>query len=203
MSMLGRKVISRHRVCLSCRNITELTGPYCPNCGTPFRQLLKTGIAQSPINKQRIYEEEKLRFEARETIKRKKRTEKLFMRLAVIVLMIVFGYGIMSDARVRKWWHEGEIPKGSVVALHSSGPKHGVPTDLDAFKEYWHALGSGNNQTIARLIIEGRVILVDSGTKVRTLDDGPLLYEVKIIEGEHTGETGYIQKSEITYANSE
>lgn len=191
MSMFGRKVISRHRICLSCRNIIESTVPDCPNCRLPFR-----------IDERRIYEEEKLRFEARETIRRKKCTEKWVMRLAVMVIMIVFGYGIMSDARVRKWWYKGEIPIGSIVTLNSSGPKYGVPVDLDAFKEYWHALGADNKQTIARLVLEGRVILIDSGTKARTLNDGPFIYEVMILEGEHTAKTGYLKDIEVTSAIS-
>jgi hypothetical protein len=49
MNMLGKKVISRHRICLSCRNTTELNVSNCLNCGVPFQQLPSSGRNQSRI----------------------------------------------------------------------------------------------------------------------------------------------------------
>lgn len=92
-----------------------------------------------------------------------------------------------------------EIPVGSEVILYSSSGTVSLPIDLDAEKEYRHALGADNKQTLTRLVLSGRLLLIDSGTKARTVDDGPFLYKVMILSGRYIGQTGYLEDSQIRY----
>jgi hypothetical protein len=76
--MFQRKIISRHRVCLSCRTATASIGPSCHNCGNAF--------IPTENDRQRIFQEESLRLEVQQQIKSRNR----FRRLAFGVLFISF-----------------------------------------------------------------------------------------------------------------
>ena len=153
-----------------------------------------------PKDRGKFYEEERIRFEIQEELKKEK-NQKLAKGFSFGCLLVVLSVmGLFAAAYYSS--KSKEIPVGSEVKLRSGGARVAVPVDLDAFNEYRHALGADNNETITHLVLAGRVILVDSGTKARTISDGPTLYKVKILEGRYAGETGYLEDTQITYTKA-
>lgn len=153
-----------------------------------------------PKDRRRIYEEERIRLEVQEEYKRQQgKKMAVFMSLGCLTLFLAVGGFFAMAYYVSK---SEEIPVGSEVRLYSSSGKFGVPVDLDAFMEYRHALGADNKDTIMRLILSGRVVLVDSGTRAKTISDGPTIYKVSILDGKHAGRTGYLEDEWISYKRS-
>jgi hypothetical protein len=153
-----------------------------------------------PKDKGRIYEEERVRFEIQEEYKRAQgKKMAIFMSSGCLLLALaVVGFFTMAYYISKS----DKIPVGSEVTLQGGTSGAGVPIDLDAFEEYWHAIGAHNNHTIRRLILEGRLILVDNGTKATTLSDGSSFYRIRILQGRYAGQTGYIQETEIRYTKA-
>jgi hypothetical protein len=67
-----------------------------------------------------------------------------------------------------------------------------VATSEAAQDEYGAAAARGDSYGIARLYSSGRVLKVENGAAIRLLDGGLFSSQVRIEEGEHRGEAGWI-----------
>lgn len=74
-----------------------------------------------------------------------------------------------------------------------------VPVDENTEKEREKLEAANDDLGLALLIASGKILFVPRGTKVRVLGMGPLhgSYEVRILEGEHFGQTALVPRKHL------
>jgi DNA-binding winged helix-turn-helix (wHTH) protein len=90
---------------------------------------------------------------------------------------------------------------GNVFLLCSETDSHFVllPIDENALKEKQKVEAANDDLGLSLLSASGKLLLVLSGTKVRVLEPRqlPSSYEVRILDGEYTGETAVVQRRNL------
>ncbi len=83
---------------------------------------------------------------------------------------------------------------GSVVRLYNGTASVLVGADENALGEMDKAIRAKDDYGRVQLVMIGRILLVDSGTRSRVLDIGFFTHEVRILEGKHQGRKGWVRK---------
>lgn len=147
-----------------------------------------------PADRRRIYEEESIRLEAQEELQRRKGKKLLAILSSGCLMLILAGAAFFAVAYYSV--KSQEVPAGTVVTLRNSRTSL-IPVflDFDALMQYERDMA-----VLPYLAYHNRVVMVDGGTKARIEESGSTL--VRILEGKHTGKTGYTEEADITYPQS-
>lgn len=186
---MALSIEEKQRICPSCAAVVRQTSRYCDSCGKSLNQTQP--ILETKVDKDRIYEEEKIRFEAQQELKKKQQFNRqlgCFLVLAAFIIFVGAAYFIQKAK---------QTPENTEVTLYNNGKSVGVAVDLDAFDDWRKASGTGNVDKMSYLLTAGRVLLVDSGTRALNLSEASLLYRVKILDGKYAGRTGYIEDTYV------
>jgi len=81
---------------------------------------------------------------------------------------------------------------GDEVRLHWGVEKVFVAVDLDAESELSKVASSKDSMGMQILLASGRVFIVDDGTKVLVIDRALFLVKVRILEGPHAWQSGWV-----------
>lgn len=73
-----------------------------------------------------------------------------------------------------------------------------VAVDKPAFEALTKAAAAKDNEGMAELLLRGRVFSVPSGTRVRMIDIGLFKSEVRILDGDHYAESGWVPAEWVT-----
>jgi hypothetical protein len=200
--MMGLSLRDGQRICRFCASLVPPTETSCNKCGRSLhpQEKVQTSTGISIEDRHRIYEQERVRIEAQQyfqKVQRKKASKVVLggcLAVLAIPVLIVIAFGIFYSSQ-----SYNAIPVGSEVTLSGSGEWVAVAVDMDAFEAYRDAKKANNKAAIALLALSERLLLVDNGTKARTVSDGIFLYEVRILGGNYAGRTGYLEKDWITY----
>jgi hypothetical protein len=158
----------------------------------------------SDEERRKIYEEEKARAEARKSLEtpqpRKKTSSCLLILVGIVVLAIIGGcIHALSGGSSSPSSSSGGLPDGpggggvGVDAKLSSGSKSVVlGRTEDAEDALTKAAIADDEPGFNLLIASDQAFIVPEGTKVHTIDRSFTLYQVRIIDGAHTMETGWV-----------
>jgi DNA-binding winged helix-turn-helix (wHTH) protein len=72
-----------------------------------------------------------------------------------------------------------------------------VPADEESLKEKEKLEKASDDLGLALLIASKKILMVRRGTKVKVLEDNQLSYRVRILEGEHFGETALVLRKHL------
>jgi hypothetical protein len=163
----------------------------------------------TPEERERIYQEEKARVEAREALelqaRRKKvaqdkqRQQRTTLGCLLSTLVVVAAFILLSKS--------GSQP-------NSSGPppppamKEGQTGRIDAqggqsviaairkeiFDQVAHAQRVNDRMGMAKIVLAGGAFLVDGGTRVLIINESGDLYEVRVLEGPMLARSGWVLK---------
>jgi len=88
---------------------------------------------------------------------------------------------------------------GQVAMLcdDSGSPFVLVPADEESLKEKEKLENAGDDLGICLLVASKKILSVRSGTKVKVLEDGESSFRVRILGGEHLGETGLVPRKHL------
>lgn len=164
----------------------------------------------TPEERQKIYDEEKTRIEAREKIEKEKEEER--NRPAdpvkippVIVWMVIIGFivffvvlvihpprpdpptppppnGTGTEARIQ--FGDGQYPAW-------------VSEDEQTYKELVAAVTAKDTVGYNKLLYSGKVFEVATGTKVLVLEPGLERSKVRILEGNNSGRSGWVPRQGV------
>ena len=164
----------------------------------------------SPEERARIYEEEKARLHAQDAIKQgqaraqakieqdRRNAEQIFVAIGTIVLITLL---LVLAVRQNNSTERADIlMPGSIVILdlNGTGALMGTsPEACDLRDKYVNALDMDGLQA---LVDAGMVREISSGTRARVLSIQALQfsYEVRILDGQYAGESGYVPKEACT-----
>jgi ribosomal protein L40E len=151
----------------------------CPKCGIPR---LRT-------------QPQELAGEARQ----REPTKKSSAALGKILLLILFAsfVAVMLIDFHPPPPRDSLVPSASVgdeVVLSVSSGKAIVADSPENFERVVHLSVVGDNLGIAELALQGHAFLVDSGTRVKIIDSGIVKSEVRIMEGQFFGRSGWVPR---------
>lgn len=75
-----------------------------------------------------------------------------------------------------------------------------VAIDANALDDFYKAIVAGDREGVEELIDQGRLFIVDVGTKVRVLSVTGLIkatMEIRVLEGVHKGRRGFVSSNVV------
>jgi DNA-binding winged helix-turn-helix (wHTH) protein len=72
-----------------------------------------------------------------------------------------------------------------------------LPVDDQSFEEKQKLEKASDDLGLALLVASKKILAVPSGTKVKVVEDGQLVSRVRMLEGEHIGETGLALRKQL------
>jgi hypothetical protein len=197
----------KRRICPSCAVVVRQSSRYCDHCGKildsthpptqphpiPDQQPRPVQPHQPRIDRQRVYEEERIRFKAQEELKKEQEKKKNNRRaFGCLLVMLIIG-------AINAIVYLNRTPAGTQKRLGCEGI---VLTDRSYFDEYYKTIGAkdqGAEVRRARLILLDKAFDVVPGTLVQVLDwdhtHSGHISKIKILEGRDRGEVGWVPDS--------
>lgn len=81
---------------------------------------------------------------------------------------------------------------GDTAYLRASASPIMVPVDKTAFDRTMQLSVAGDTTGLARMVVAGDILTVDNGTQVKVISKDYTKTEVRIMSGDHTGESGWV-----------
>lgn len=79
-----------------------------------------------------------------------------------------------------------------VLLIPNSNEPVAVSVDRAAYDALFKALAAKDDIGFAQLVQSGQVLMIPSGTRVKLIDAGVMSHTVRILEGDHFGESGWV-----------
>lgn len=92
------------------------------------------------------------------------------------------------------------LSTGDIVTLSSGAKKVILATDTDSLSRLTQLSNAGDTEGALGLVLAGRAFLVDSDVQARIIDTGIFSSEVRILEGDQYGKSGWLPV-EFIHAN--
>lgn len=152
--------------------------------------------------KQKIYEEEKIRLVAQEKAKQESAKEagKKFGKGCLIFIGIFIAFSVLLTLLCSFTGTKNTQKSfvGSEASLCIEN-REVVPLAINknSFDEFVNAAIANDTYGIANLIAAGKVFTVPNNTKVLIIEGSVGKVKVRILEGKHTGESGWVPKEWI------
>jgi hypothetical protein len=186
--------------CANCKAEIPDKSEFCLKCGTPQGTALKQAELTTE-ERDRIFQEEKVRHEAQEKIrsdaanikstaeaekKKKAQLGCLAVAGALIALWVIFqmagGFGDTPD----------RPSIGQDGKLHSGTKAVPVAVDKDSQGQLTQAQAIKDQHAVVQLVLAGKVLSVMDGTKVKVIDATLTLRQIRILEGPYEGRSGWV-----------
>jgi len=156
----------------------------------------------TPEEKQKIYEEEKARLEAKQQvlaeqlkdikIDKPNKNQNYIGCLAIIgfIIIVTIIICLVDKAPSRP---TSSIRIGSEAKLYQS-EGHQIPAaiDYDIYEEMVNEAAAHDTIGWQQLILEGKLFVIDNDTKVLVLDSKGFALKVRILEGEYLGQVAWV-----------
>lgn len=81
---------------------------------------------------------------------------------------------------------------GDTAYLRNSHSPIMVPVDKTAFNRTMQLSVAGDTTGLARMVVAGDILTVDNGTQVKVISKDYTSTEVRIMSGDHIGESGWV-----------
>jgi zinc-ribbon domain len=186
--------------CANCKAEIPDNSEFCLKCGTPQGTALKQAELTTE-ERNRIFQEEKVRHEAQEQIKsdaekikatadaeKKKKAQLGCLAVAgmLIAVWVIFQMaGGFGDPPARPFTgQDGKLQNGKKAIP--------VAVDQDSSDQLIKAQAINDQHAVVQLLLAGKVLSVNDGTKVKVIDSTFTLRQVRILEGSHEGRSGWV-----------
>ena len=113
--------------------------------------------------------------------------------VGIVLAALIVAFGTSTRATPESGPHTYHPGLGEDGFLRSTdGGALPVALDEEAWQAMWDAVVAGDDYGMAELVATGRVLAVESGTRVRVIDTGLFRNKIRVLEGEHTGRGGWV-----------
>lgn len=149
----------------------------------------------TPQDKQRIYEEEKARDEAKQKIEAQKNATGCMGCLGLIVIIVIISmvFNMFSGSKNTSSKSTTElIPTGEQAIIDSGPGATYIAQTKEGFEQLIKAVNAKDQIGAMELIQVGEVFSVGQYTKVLVIDHGFARTKVRILEGPNVGRSGWL-----------
>jgi hypothetical protein len=166
----------------------------------PKEWLEETVTELTPEERERIFQEEKARHEAREQLDKaarqknimaaKRRQQRTTIGCLVATAVVAIAFVLISLAGSRSEHPSVDVGEQGRIASGAERVIAGV--DVAAFDQVVKSQQAHDEAGVTALILSGRAFFVEEGTRVLVIDRSTTLRKVRTLEGPAVGRAGWV-----------